>query len=88
MNAACRRLLSDVEAYLDGELDQSACRRLEEHAARCAACASDVDRLRRTIGMCRAAGREPLPDAVRARARAAVRRLLEDDSRGGERRKG
>ena len=77
MNETCRRVLADVEAYLDGDLDGSACRGLEEHAAGCASCAGDVQRLRRTIGMCRDAGRAPLPDAVRERARAAVRRLLE-----------
>ena len=76
MNETCRRVLSDVEAYLDGDLDGTACGRLEQHAARCSSCAADVERLRRTIGICRDAGRAPLPDAVRERARAAVRRLL------------
>jgi anti-sigma factor RsiW len=76
MKESCRRILSDVEAYLDGDLDESACRRLEAHAAGCVSCAADVERLRRTIGICRDAGRAPLPDAVRERARAAVRRLL------------
>jgi len=90
MNENCRRVLSDVEAYLDGDLDESACRRLEDHAAACASCAGDLERLRRTIGTCRDAGREPLPVAVRERARAAVRRLLERDGMSGAygRRKG
>jgi anti-sigma factor RsiW len=90
VNESCRRVFSEVEAYLDGDLDASACRRLEEHAAGCASCASAMERLRRTIGTCREAGRAPLPDAVRARARTAVRRLLESEgfSRGAERRKG
>lgn len=76
MDDMCRRVFTEVEAYLDGELDVGACRRLEEHAARCPACARDINRLRHTIGMCRDAGRMPLPDAVRDKARAAVRRLL------------
>ena len=44
-----------------------------------APCAGKVERLRRTIGMCRDAGRTPLPDAVRERALAAVKRLLADE---------
>jgi anti-sigma factor RsiW len=77
MDEACRRTFEEVEAYLDGDLDETACRRLEEHAARCSVCADTVQRLRRTIGMCRQAGRTPLPESVRQRAREAVRRLLE-----------
>lgn len=76
MDAACRQLFTDVEAYLDGELDVAACRRLEDHAAACASCGDEVERLRRTIGLCREAGRAQLPEAVRQRARAAVRQLL------------
>jgi len=76
MDEECRQLFADVEAYLDGELDDHACRRLEQHAAACATCAREVEHLRRTIGMCRKAGQAQLPDDVRARARAAVRRLL------------
>ena len=79
MNETCRGVLSDVEAYLDGELDADACRRLEAHAEGCSACADDVERLRRTIGMCRDAGRAPLPAGVRERALAAVKRLLADE---------
>ena len=72
----CRRALADIEAYLDGELDEHACRRVEAHAAACASCGDDLDRLRRTIGLCRNAGRTPLPEEVREKARAAVRRLM------------
>lgn len=88
MNEMCRRVLSDVESYLDGDLDDGACRRLEEHASECASCASHVERLRRHIGMCRDAGRAPLPEAVRERALAAVRRLLSTAPGGADRRKG
>lgn len=76
MDETCRHTFAEVEAYLDGDLDQDACRRLEEHAARCSVCADTVQRLRRTIGICRDAGRAPLPESVRQRARDAVRRLL------------
>ena len=80
MDDVCRQVFADVEAYLDGDLDEDACHRLEEHATGCPSCLDEMERIRRTIGMCRDVGQRPLPDGVRDRARAAVRRLLS----GGE----
>ncbi len=73
---ACRDMLRRISMYLDGDLDEVACRDIEEHCRDCAACAAVVDGLRKTIGLCQEAGRAPLPDAVRRRARDAVSRLL------------
>ena len=73
---ACPETLQRISAYLDGELDASACDEVERHCLECAACASVVDGLRRTVGICRAAGAAPLPEAVRQRARDRVRTLL------------
>jgi anti-sigma factor RsiW len=72
----CAAILANISAYLDGELEVTACAAIETHCARCPRCAPVVEGLRRTIGLCRDAGSVPLPDAVRARARASVRRLL------------
>ena len=73
----CAAILSNISAFLDGELDATACAAIEAHCADCARCAPVVEGLRRTIGLCHAAASAPLPDAVRARAQAAVRRLLD-----------
>lgn len=75
-NAACKDLLTRISAYLDGELPAPACRAIEAHCRDCPGCAALTEGLRRTIGLCQEAGRTPLPDAVRERARASVRRLL------------
>jgi anti-sigma factor RsiW len=74
----CVAILSNISAFLDGELDRTACAAIETHCATCPRCAPVVDGLRRTIGLCRDAAETPLPDAVRARAQDAVRRLLDD----------
>jgi anti-sigma factor RsiW len=74
--AACRATLQDVSAYLDGELDPVACEAIERHGRGCPDCAAMLDGLRLTVGLCRQAAGVTLPDAVRERARAAVRRLL------------
>lgn len=74
---ACRRTLENISAYLDGELDATACDAIERHSLECPGCAALLDGLRKTIGICRAANVE-LPEAVRKKARAAVRQLLDD----------
>lgn len=73
----CAAILGNISAFLDGELDATACAAIEAHCARCARCAPAVEGLRRTIGLCRDAADAPLPEPVRARARDAVRRLLD-----------
>jgi anti-sigma factor RsiW len=74
---ACRETLQNIAAYLDGELDASACDAIERHSRGCPGCAALIDGLRETAGMCRRAGQAELPEAVRQRAKAAVRALLD-----------
>ncbi len=76
---ACREILGNIQGYLDGDLDRTACTTIERHCQDCPDCAAIVKGLKETIGLCREAGSAPLPDAVRERAREGIRRLL-----GGE----
>ena len=73
---ACRQMLGRISAYLEGDLDAPACHAIDRHCRDCPECAAVVNGLRRTIGLCREAGRAPLPASVRNRARESVRRLL------------
>jgi anti-sigma factor RsiW len=77
LGAECHHILSSVSAYLDGDLDASACDVIERHCRQCPRCADVVAGLRNTVGLCRQAAAAPLPDAVRQRALARVRRLLD-----------
>ncbi len=81
--ANCRAILANISAYLDGELDSTACHAIAEHCQRCPGCAAVVEGLRVTVGLCREAGSAPLPDAVRQRARDSVRRLLDRELEKG-----
>ena len=72
----CNAILGGISAYLDGEADAAACQAIQGHCRDCAACATVVEGLRETIGLCRDAGSTPLPDAVRRRAKAGIERLL------------
>ncbi len=76
----CRTVLAGISAYLDGELETTACEAIERHCQDCARCAALVKGLRDTVGLCQQAAAAPLPESVRQRARASVRRLLDDTS--------
>jgi anti-sigma factor RsiW len=80
----CPTILSNISAYLDGELQATACAAIEQHCQGCASCAALVDGLRQTVGLCREAGSIALPDAVRQRARNSVRELLDRESKKTE----
>ena len=73
----CKTILASISAYLDGELDRTACDEIERHCHACPSCSALVTGLRETVGLCRQAAVVPLPDAVRQRARDSVRRLLD-----------
>ena len=73
----CEAILAGISAYLEGDLDATACDAIERHCQNCARCAALVKGLRETVGLCRQAASVPLPESVRQRARASVRRLLE-----------
>jgi anti-sigma factor RsiW len=74
----CRTTLEAISAYLDGDLEATACDAIERHCQECARCAVLVAGLRETVGLCRQAS-VPFPDSVRRRARESVRRLLDED---------
>ena len=76
----CQTVLAGISAYLDGELETTACEAIERHCQACARCARLVQGLRDTVGLCQQAAAVPLPESVRQRARASVRRLLDDRS--------
>jgi anti-sigma factor RsiW len=72
----CRVLLERLSAYLDGDLSARACAAVERHSRTCPRCAAAIADLRETTGLCRRAGTMPLPDAVRRRAQARLRRVI------------
>jgi anti-sigma factor RsiW len=80
MKPECRRVLAEISTYLDGDLDEAACEAIERHSATCVSCAVVIAGLKQTAGLCRRVGATPLPPAVLERARASVRRLLEESA--------
>jgi hypothetical protein len=76
MTRECRAQLAELLAYLDGELPAPRRRVIERHINACSCCRGLAMGVRRAILLCRDAGPERLPAAVRARARARIRELL------------
>jgi anti-sigma factor RsiW len=74
--AHCRNLLDQLSRYIDGELHDVDRRAVTLHLKRCPCCEELVDGLRRTVLVCREAGRRRLPREVRVRARARIATLL------------
>lgn len=76
VNSECTAVLGAVSAYLDGELDATECDAIERHAETCARCAGVIQSVRDTIGLCRGAAVLAIPAAVRQKAQASIRALL------------
>jgi len=83
---SCRMMLERLSAYLDGDLPAAECETIARHARRCPRCREVIAGLRQTTGLCRDAAERPLPSAVRQRAQASIRRLLEGPAPAARRR--
>jgi anti-sigma factor RsiW len=77
----CRAMLAAISAYFDGDLAAPECAAIDAHCAGCPSCASLVEGLQKTVGLCRGVAEAPLPESVRKRARESVGRLLDEAAR-------
>lgn len=76
-NEHCRELLSSLSDYLNGELEQELCAKIERHMSGCENCRIVVDTLRKTIYLYKVNAEPPeVPETVRERL---YRRLDLDD---------
>jgi mycothiol system anti-sigma-R factor len=66
----CNQVLQRLGGYLDGELDEAACRELEAHIARCLGCRHQVDFEVRLRGIIQTkCGAERAPHSLREELR-------------------
>jgi anti-sigma factor RsiW len=63
----CRELLDQLSEYIDGELEDALCTKLEAHLAQCTNCRVMVDTLRKTITLYHAQAPAELPSDVEDR---------------------
>lgn len=64
MGRKCLDYVSDLNDYLDGELDPKLCDEIEKHVGHCENCRIMVDSLKQTVTLCREGKPEKLPAAL------------------------
>lgn len=69
----CREMAEYLSDYIDGELDASLRRAIDEHGGECPPCRAFVRTLRRTVEAVRAQPRSPLPARLRDALAGALR---------------
>lgn len=63
----CKDVRNQLEAWLDGELDETAGQRLQAHLEQCAGCAARVEQQRALSTLLRRAPDQPAPPRFRSR---------------------
>jgi len=65
---SCKKLLGSLSDYIDGELSEELCQKIEQHMAGCEHCRVVVDTTNKTIHLYHDAGQETeIPEDVRGR---------------------
>ena len=76
---SCRKLLSEISNYLDGEIELATRQELEEHIAKCPNCWVIFDTTRKTVQIYQGCECEPypIPESLQTRLQQALRKLCE-----------
>lgn len=64
MAKKCRDYISNLNDYLDGELEPELCDEIERHVGQCENCRIMVDTLTKTVKLCRDGQSERLPEKL------------------------
>lgn len=68
----CTKLLQELSAYAEADIDRDACARIEAHLAACPSCTSACEALKQTISLCASLPGQTVPEPVRAAVRRAI----------------
>jgi RNA polymerase sigma-70 factor, ECF subfamily len=74
--AACPDVLTLFSQHEEGEISASVCADLERHLEGCTRCRAACDSLRTTLRLCKRVDVAPVPPALQAKVRFALRELL------------
>ncbi|MDD2604758.1 MAG: zf-HC2 domain-containing protein [Desulfobacterales bacterium] len=77
--AHCREMFAHLSEYLDRELDETACREIEQHLRHCDACRACCATLARTVALCRGMPAHAVPETMSTRLREAIEKLRSGD---------
>jgi RNA polymerase sigma-70 factor (ECF subfamily) len=76
----CPDVLDLFSRRLEGEISPSVCAEMERHLETCGRCRGACESLKRTLALCRMSVAAPVPPAIQASIRRAVRDLLAEPS--------
>ena len=68
----CKKILQELNLYIDGELDKDLCLQLETHLKDCDRCRIVLDTTKKTIEIYRGSELYELPDYLRSRLHTAI----------------
>ena len=76
MKNDCVKCFQRISEYLDGELEEKICLKIDKHLRECPECRDYVDSLRKTIQLCKGTTMEEIPGDIHDRIRSKIRELL------------
>lgn len=76
MRAHCKEYFERISEYLDGELDDDICRKIERHLQDCPECRKCLNSLEKTTQLCKEAGKEEIPVDISERLRSTLREFI------------
>jgi predicted anti-sigma-YlaC factor YlaD len=72
MATKCSEYISELNDYLDGTLDSSLCREIEEHIGSCHNCRIMIDTMKQTVILCRDGVTEKLPESLESKLKGVL----------------
>ena len=64
MSGKCSEYISDLNAFLDGDLPDELCVEIEKHIGECNNCKLMIDTMKMTVKLCREGKPEDLPSSL------------------------
>ena len=67
MAKKCHDYISNLNDFLDGEIDPALCEEIEKHIGQCENCRIMIDSMRQTVKLCREGREESLPKELESK---------------------
>ncbi len=76
MHEECKDLFERISEYIDGEVDQITCEKIEEHFRDCPECKTCFESLKKSVSLCKEMPNEEVPIEAKQRLRASLTALM------------
>ncbi len=72
----CLEFFKKLSEYIDEELDEVSCRKIEQHVKDCPPCHACLETMKATTGLCRRLKEKPVPPALSNRLKKMISELV------------